>query len=55
MPVLIAMKEAEIGRITVQGQPGQIVHETLFRKYSTQKRAGGVTQVVEHQQTSMRP
>jgi hypothetical protein len=31
----------------VRGQPGQIVCKTLSGKYSTQKRAGGVVQVVE--------
>jgi hypothetical protein len=30
----------------VQSQPRQIVHETLFPKYPTQKRAGEVAQVV---------
>jgi hypothetical protein len=39
---------AEIRRITVQSQPQQMVHETLSQKYPSQKRAGGVTQVVEH-------
>jgi hypothetical protein len=28
-PVILATQEAEIRRIMVQGQPGQIVHETL--------------------------
>jgi hypothetical protein len=32
----------------VQGQPGQMVREALSGKYPTQKRAGGVTQVVEY-------
>jgi hypothetical protein len=31
-----------------QGQPGQIVCETLSQKYPTQKRAGGEAQVVEY-------
>jgi hypothetical protein len=31
----------------VQNQPEQIVQETLSEKYPTQKRAGGVAQVVE--------
>jgi hypothetical protein len=39
--------EAEIRRITVQGRLRQTVLETLTRKCPTQKRAGGVTQVVE--------
>jgi hypothetical protein len=41
MPVILATQEAEIRRITVQSQPGQIVHET-----QSQKRAGGVAQGV---------
>jgi hypothetical protein len=32
MPVILALWEAEIGRIMVQGQTGQIVHETLSPK-----------------------
>jgi hypothetical protein len=44
MPVILATQEAEIRRIVVQGQPRQIVCETLSRKYPTQKRAGGVAQ-----------
>jgi hypothetical protein len=46
-PVILAAQEAEIRRITVWGQPRQIVCETLSWKYSTQKRAGGVAEVVE--------
>jgi hypothetical protein len=30
--------EAEIDRIAVQSQPGQIVHETLSQKHSTNKK-----------------
>jgi hypothetical protein len=37
MPVILATQEAEIKRIMVQSQPGQIVHKTLFRKYLTRK------------------
>jgi hypothetical protein len=29
MPIILATQEAEIRRITVQSQPGQIVRETL--------------------------
>jgi hypothetical protein len=41
-PVIPATQEAEIRRIEVQSQPRQIVLETLSRKNSSQKRAGGV-------------
>jgi hypothetical protein len=37
MPIILATQEAEIRKITIQSQPGQIVHETLSRKYLTQK------------------
>jgi hypothetical protein len=30
--VTLATQQADIRRIAVQSQPGQIVHETLFRK-----------------------
>jgi hypothetical protein len=46
MPVILASQEAEIQRLTVQGQPRQIVQETLSRKNSSQKRAGGVARGV---------
>jgi hypothetical protein len=42
MPVIPALQEAEIRRIDIQGQPRQIVHETLSRKKPSQKRIGGV-------------
>jgi hypothetical protein len=47
MPVILATQEADIRRILFQGQPKQIVHETLFGNYPTQKRTGRVAQVVE--------
>jgi hypothetical protein len=47
MPVILVTQEAEIWKIMIQGQPGQIFHETLSQKYSTPKRAGGVAQQVE--------
>jgi hypothetical protein len=34
-PVIPATSEAEIRRIVVQGQPGQIVHEALSQKNPT--------------------
>jgi hypothetical protein len=36
-PVILATQEAEIRRITIQSQPGQIVHETLSQKSPSQK------------------
>jgi hypothetical protein len=44
MPVILATQEAEIRSIVIQSQPGQIVGETLSRRNSSQKRAGGVAQ-----------
>jgi hypothetical protein len=42
MPVIPATQEAEIRRIKVQSQPGQIVQETLSP--NSQNRAGGIAQ-----------
>jgi hypothetical protein len=43
MPIILATQEAEISKIAVQSQPGQIVHETLSQKKKNHKnRAGGV-------------
>jgi hypothetical protein len=48
VPIILATQEAEIRRITVQSQPGQIVQETLSQeKKKSQKRAGGVAQGVD--------
>jgi hypothetical protein len=47
MNVIIATWEAGIRRIVARSQPRQTVHETLSQKKPTQKRAGGVDQVVE--------
>jgi hypothetical protein len=44
MPVILATQEAEIRSMAVLSQSKQIVHDTLSRKYPTQKRAGGVIQ-----------
>jgi hypothetical protein len=47
MPVTLTNQEAEIRRIAVQSQPGQIVCETLSQKKNlSQKRAGRVAQGV---------
>jgi hypothetical protein len=32
MPIILATQKAEIRRIAVQSQPGQIVYETLSKK-----------------------
>jgi plasmid maintenance system antidote protein VapI len=37
MPVILATQEAEIRRIVVPSQPGEIVHETLSQKNPSQK------------------
>jgi hypothetical protein len=49
MPIILATWEAEIRRIVVQSQTGEIACETLSQKKKRQhkKRAGGVPQVVE--------
>jgi hypothetical protein len=39
-PVILATQEAEIRRIDVQSQPGQIVHKTLSQKKTLQKMKG---------------
>jgi hypothetical protein len=44
MPVILVTQEAEIRRIAVWSQPGQIVHKTLSQKNISQKKAGGVAQ-----------
>jgi hypothetical protein len=50
MPVILATWEAEIRRITVQGQPRQVVHKAPFSKITTAKWTGGVAQEVERLQ-----
>jgi hypothetical protein len=47
MPLILATWEAEIGRIMIQSQPGQIVCETPISKMIKAKWTGGVAQVVE--------
>jgi hypothetical protein len=44
MPIILGTEDAEIRRIMVQSQLGQIVYKTLSQKYSSQKGAGGVAQ-----------
>jgi hypothetical protein len=47
MSVILATQEIEIRRITVQSQPGQIVHEPLSQKKPLhKKRASGVARGV---------
>jgi hypothetical protein len=46
MPAILAIQEAEIRRIVVWSQPGQIAPKTLSQEISSLKRAGGVTQGV---------
>jgi hypothetical protein len=36
--VILATQKAEIRKIKVQSQPGQIVLETLYQKYPSQKK-----------------
>jgi hypothetical protein len=38
MPVNLVTQEAEIRKITVRSQPGQIVHEILSRKNPLKKK-----------------
>jgi hypothetical protein len=45
-PVILTTQEAEIRRIMVRSQSGQTVHETLSRKKSISKKAGGVAQSI---------
>jgi hypothetical protein len=47
-PGILATLEAEIRRISVQGQLRQIVCETLSHKITSVKWTGGMTQAVEH-------
>jgi hypothetical protein len=47
-PVILTTWETKIRRISVEGQLGQIVCETLSQKYSTQKEVDGMAQVADH-------
>jgi hypothetical protein len=44
MPVILATQEAEIRRITVRSQPGQIIQENLSRKTHHKNKSGWVAQ-----------
>jgi hypothetical protein len=39
-PIILAAQEAEIKKILIQSQPGQIVHETLSQKKPITKEKG---------------
>jgi hypothetical protein len=43
---MLAPEEAEISKITVQSQPGQIVCKTLSQKYTPQKQSWWMVQGV---------
>jgi hypothetical protein len=43
-PVILAIQEAEIRRVTVRSQPGQIIRETLAQKPLHKNRAGEMAQ-----------
>jgi hypothetical protein len=42
MPIILAVWEADIRRILIQGQPVEIVLKTPFSKITTAKWTGGV-------------
>jgi hypothetical protein len=44
MPVILGTQEAEIRKITVRSQPGQIVPRDLTLKNPSQNKDGGVAQ-----------
>jgi hypothetical protein len=44
MPVILATQGAEIRRVEVRSQPGQIVLKTLYQKPLHKNRTGGVAQ-----------
>jgi hypothetical protein len=45
--VILATQEAEIRKLVVQGQPRQIVLETLSQKTHHKKKAGGMAEGVD--------
>jgi hypothetical protein len=56
-PIILATQETEIRRITVQSQPGQIVHEALSRKKKKKTYRKGLVEwrKQEERLTSVRP
>jgi hypothetical protein len=46
-PVILATQEAEMRRIAVWSQAGQIAHETLSQKNPSQKKGGGTGRVAQ--------
>jgi hypothetical protein len=44
MPIILATQEAEIRRIAVGSQPGQIVHKTLAQKTLHKKKKRGLVE-----------
>jgi hypothetical protein len=44
MPVILATQEAEIRRLVVWNQPGQIVPNSIYQKTLHKNMAGGVAQ-----------
>jgi hypothetical protein len=47
LPAILAAQEAKIGRIEVRSQPGENSLQAPISKNPSQKRAGGVAQVVK--------
>jgi hypothetical protein len=49
------LQEAEIRRIVVKSQPGQIVHETLSQKYPLQTKKKGLVEWLKVKALSSSP
>jgi hypothetical protein len=49
MPIILANWDAEMGRIEVQGQHWQTIHETPISKITRAKWTRGVAQAKKHQ------
>jgi hypothetical protein len=54
-PAILATWKAEIRKISVRSQTGQIVCDTLSQKHQMQNRVAGVAQVVSTCLTNVRP